>query len=123
MTTLTLSYRILKAKTKSASLPDINLKVICLFCCLSLILLLAVYIFLVNQLTLGAYLIKNYNKEINQLSEQNRSLEINLAQVNFMGQISKKAFSMDFQKTTQINYIKLFNDSLASAEIAGLKAD
>ncbi len=112
MTILTLSYRAIESRV-----AFINWKIIYSVSILFLLLMLVFYVFLVNELTEGAYLIKNYDKEIKMLFQENKNLEANFAQAQFLGQVTAKAKELSFEKTTNIKYIKILESSLAKAVI------
>lgn len=112
MTTATLNYR----HIKSLILPRINWKIVYLSGILFTLFLLVFYIFLINELTAGVYLIKNYNKEISNLSGENRTLETNFAEGVFRGEIQGKAAGLGFEKTAGVKYMKIIEDSLARAK-------
>lgn len=115
MTTISLSYRAIHSKIKSAHFAMVNWKliyVVSIFCCLSLVVF---YILFVNQLTQGTYLIKNYQKEINSLSKENKMLETNFAETGFLDSVQGKVAALGFEKTTQIKYVDILDISLAKA--------
>lgn len=115
MTTITLSYRAIQNKVKLISLPKINWKLVYIFGILLCLLLAVFYIFSINKLTYGTYLIKNYNKEIIQLSKENKALEADFAKIGFLDQIHKEVKNLGFEKPSQIKYIEIINTSLAKA--------
>ena len=78
--------------------------------------MLAFYIFLVNGLTHGVYVIESYNKETRVLAKENRILETNFAESGFLGKVTKKANELSFEKTTKVKYIEMANNSLANAQ-------
>ena len=116
MTTLTLGYRVINNKIKSISLPNINWKAFYIFGILLAISMLVLYVFLVNELTSGTYLIKDYNKEINLISAENRVLETNSNRSGLLAEVLDKAKELSFEKTTNIKYIQFSDNSLARAK-------
>lgn len=115
MTTIALTYRGIHQKVKALSLPSINWKLISLVIILLFVAMLVSYVFLVNQLTKGVYLIKSYNKEISTLSKANKALETDFAESGFLGRVSQRAQSLNFEKTTQVTYVQVRDTSLAQA--------
>ena len=113
MTTLTIAYKLAQKKAGSAYLPGPSLKMLYFIFGAALIATAVFYIFLINQLTLGTYLIKNYNKEISGLQAQNREFEIKLAKTDFMGQILQSAQGLGFEKTEKVKYINVPGNSFA----------
>ncbi len=116
MTTITLSYRAAQEKIRSAQLPKIYWKAYYAVMIAACLALLVSYIFFINQLTGGTYLIKNYEKEINTLTAQNKDLQTSFAESGFLGNVQSKVASMDFQKTTNVTYVQLLNNSLGLAK-------
>lgn len=115
MTTIALSYRAIHSKVKSAHFIMVNWKLVymvSIVCCLSL---LVFYILFVNQLTQGAYSIKNYQKEISSLSKENRVIEANFAETGFLDNVQSKVKELGFEKTAQIKYVDILDVSLARA--------
>jgi len=104
MTTLTLSY---------SSWLGINWKMVCTAGFLVACSLLIIYAFLINELTGGTYLIKNYDKQIDTLSQENRNLEVSFAKTGFLGSVEQKTQELNFEKTTSVKYIKILDTSVA----------
>lgn len=115
MTTITLNYGAMRNKISSAGLPVINWKLIYLFGILSFLLILVFYVFSVNELTKGVYLIKNYSKEINGLLQENKILENNFANSGLFAKNQDRAKELSFEKTTDIKYVQILQSSLAEA--------
>ena len=120
MTTATIGYRLAQSKTKSKSIRafkfiSINYKFICFLAATILLLSAILYIYLINDLTKGTYLIKNYSREIESLSNENSSLESTFAESNFLAGIRDRANELNFKKTTDIKYIQVVENSLAQA--------
>lgn len=115
MTTLALTYRGIHQKVKALSLPALNWKLIGLLTIVLFIAMLVSYVVLVNQLTKGVYLIKSYNKEVSALSKKNNILETTFAESGFLGKVSQRAHSLNFEKTTQVTYVQVIDSPLAQA--------
>lgn len=79
-------------------------------------LLLIVYAFLVNELTGGTYLIKNYSNKIESLSQENKNLEVSFAKTGFLETVEQKAQELNFEKTTSVKYIQILDASLAKVK-------
>ncbi len=109
----TLAYSISKVKSVSLTMPIINWRKIyfigAIFTIALVFFSLIYYVFGVNDLTKGAYLIKNYNKEIKSLSSENAKLQTNLAEIGFLGNVQEKAKELSFQKVKDVNYIQINN--------------
>lgn len=115
MTTITLTYRAIHHKIKSADLPAINWKIVYIFGSLTCLLLIIFYVFSVNRLTQGTYLIKKYNKEISNLSKENKIIETDFAQADFLEQFYSKARELGFEETLKVRYMEIMDASLARA--------
>lgn len=116
MSTTALNYRAIRHKTISVNFPDINWKLVYLSGILLFLLLLIFYIFEINELTKGSYLIKNYNKEISSLSQENRILETNFANSGLLTRAIEKAKELNFERTKDIKYVKILESSFAKVE-------
>ena len=116
MTTLTLNYRVINNKVKSIHLPKVNWKVLYALGVLFLLSMLIFYIFFINELTKGAYMIKNYNKEMNKLSDENKVLQASFAESGFLGDVEDKLRNLSFEKTTQVKYVQILESSLGMAK-------
>lgn len=114
MTTATISiHHKIKTQVNSISLPSINWKLVCLFGFFMASALLIFYVYQVNYLTGGTYLISKYEKEANNLSQESKNLEVNFAESGFLGEVLQKTQELGFQKTTAVKYIQVPDSSLA----------
>ncbi len=83
-----------------------------IFLCLVLVFF---YVFRVNQLTLGVNVIKEDMAKIDVLSEQGRMLETSFVESGFLGRAQATAKDLGFEKTTNVSYIQIMQNSLAKA--------
>lgn len=113
MTTLALSRRAFQAKTAIVSIV-FNWRLFSVLGVLFFMLMLGGYIFLVNNLTQGTYVIKNFQKEISALSRENVALETDFAQTNFLESVTHRARELGFEKTGKVSYIQISDNSLAA---------
>lgn len=113
---LTASQRRIKTKVSSIALPQVNWKIICFAGFILCSLLLFLYIYQVIYLTKGSYLINNYEKELYSIAKENKDLEFDFAESNFLGQVLAKMQELNFQKTTSVNYVQILNSSVASVK-------
>ncbi len=111
MTTIALQH-----KLKSATLPAVNLRMVYLIGIPMLFLMLVFYIYSINVLTGGSYVIKNYNKQIAALQDENAALQTRFAASDFMGMVQSKAGGLGFEKTAQVTYIEVIGNALAQAK-------
>lgn len=122
MTTLLLGYRSIQSRVQSnitsLSAKRINWKIVYVTGIGLSVSMLILYVLFVNQLTHGTYLIKSYEKEIYLLSEENRTLETNASRGGLLKQVMKKANELSFEKTANIKYIQILENSLARGPIS-----
>lgn len=69
--------------------------------------------YVLNQLTKGTYLMQDYEKRIEILSQERKNLKIAFAESGFMGSIEQKTRELNFEKTTEIKYIQILDNSVA----------
>ena len=121
MTTATLNFikvqKKVKTKVESMSLPSINWKAICIVGFFMSLALLVFYVLQINYLTSGYYITNNYQKQISQLSDANKNLQVSFAENSFLSQVSEKAQALNFQKVTfsSVKYIQVPENSVAMA--------
>lgn len=113
---LRLQYRAIQRTVTSLQVMHINWKLLYVCMIAACALMLVWYVFSVNQLTQGSFLIKNYNRDIKALAAQNRDLETSFAQASFWGGIQDKAQALNFEKTTEVSYVKVLTASLAGVQ-------
>jgi hypothetical protein len=120
MTTLALTYtrvqKKVQSKVNSIEIPQVNWKAVCLVGFFITLSLLIFYIWQINDLTKGYYLTNSYEKQIGQLSQENRNLEISFAESSFLGQALEKIQALNFQKTVSVKYIQIPEGALAIAK-------
>jgi len=102
-----------QTKLETLEMPKINWKLIFIACVFVFLALWVLYTFSINGLTRGAFTIKSYEKQISELMQENRKLEVTFAENNFLGQVQQKTQDLNFEKVTQIKYVELPNNSLA----------
>jgi len=118
MTTATLinSRNISYEKIKAIRLPQINWKIVCFIGIVLCLFLLFFYIYQINVLTKGTYLINSYENSIDKISKENKKLEVNFAEASFLGEVLTKTRELNFEKTTSVKYIQILENSLAKAK-------
>ena len=113
MTTLLLGSKAIHRKIKIDSLAHIKLKPIFAMLLLAGVLISVLYIFQVNQLTKGSYLVKSYSRELETLGKENRVLQAEFAKAGIMEQVMEKAGGLGLERTSQVKYIKITENSFA----------
>jgi len=116
MTTTTLNYRAIHYKITSINFPKVSRKALYILGILFCLSMLVFYIYLVNELTMSAYLIRNYNKEINLILGENKILEAHFTKASLLEQTMEKIKELGFEKTTNIKYVQILENSLAKAK-------
>ena len=115
MTTAVLSLnkaqKNIQTKIDSMDIPVINWKAACLMGFIASMILLVFYVWQINNLTKGSYLINNYENQISKLSDENQNLEVSFAESSFMGQALTKIEALNFQKADSIKYVPNLDDS------------
>jgi len=61
-------------------------------------------------------MIKKYQNQIYELSQETKTLEVNFAKTGFMGSVEQKARSLNFQRTSVIKYIQVMDAFLAGTK-------
>lgn len=116
MTAIALSYQTVQHKIQSISLPKVNWKMFYVFGILASLMMLVSYVFFVNQLTRGSYLIKQYEKEMSQLIDKTNVLESGADQTGLLNTVMDRAYVLGFEKTNNITYVQILKEnSLAKA--------
>ncbi len=100
--TLTLSLPI-----SSISRFRISSKFLWIFISILTLSLLVVCIFQINAYTNEVYLIQNYEKKLNQLTRENKILEVNFSEVNSLNNVGNYVQNNVFEKANKIDYIRL----------------
>lgn len=120
MTTLALNYlkiqKKVKNKVEASDLPQVNWKAICFagfFVCLAL---LVFYVWQINDLTHGSYLVGGYQNQVSKLSDENKTLQVSFAESSFLGQALEKIQALNFQKVTAVRYLQISDGSVAIAK-------
>jgi len=109
------------AMINSISMPSVNWKVICFAGFFMASALLVFYVWQINDLTRGSYMINSYQKQISKLSEENKNLEISFAESSFLGQALAKIQALNFQKTTSVEYVEIPDNSVATIQKANIR--
>jgi cell division protein FtsB len=86
---------------------NLSLKFLWFFMLLIIFSLLIVCIFQLNAYTKEFYLIQDYEKKLNQLTQENKILEINFSKANSLSKIGSYIQSQAFEKAEKVEYIQL----------------
>ena len=85
----------------------LSLKILWIFIFLIIFSLISVCIFQLNLHTKEIYLIQEYEKNLNKLSQENRILEINFSNANSLGKIENYLQNQVFEKVGKVEYIQI----------------
>lgn len=89
-----------------------SLKIFWILSIVSLISVLGFYIFQVNQVTSEGYLIQRYQRQVTELGEENKILEINSVQINSLVNLQNKAQELGFEKANRVNYFQVLESQI-----------
>ena len=92
----------------------LNLRILIIPVFILILFLLVFYIFQVNKLTSDRYLIRDQEKTMSSLSQENKILEINSNQANSLGNIDGFIKELGFEKVNNMRYIKVLEGSMAT---------
>ncbi len=84
-------------------------KLFWVFVLLIIFSLLAALVYQINIYTSEIYFIHNSEKEIAQLSQENKILEINLAKANSL--LNVESYVQSFEKTAKMEYVRVLEDT------------
>lgn len=76
--------------------------------------LLSLYVFQVVSITQNTFLGRDFQKRVSELSDINKSLEINFSQMNILKNIEKVAVELSFEKPQKVHYIRVLEGSVAT---------
>jgi len=79
-----------------------------------MLLLIGCYIFQMGQLAQYKYQLRDYEKELINLSKKKDSLDINLSRANSLTQVEEYLMNKDFVKSSQVTYIRVSEGSVAT---------
>ncbi len=60
------------------------------------------------------YLIQNYQRKIKELSQENKTLEINFFQANSLSTIESLVKNLNFEKVERIHYIQVLESQVVA---------
>jgi hypothetical protein len=93
---------------------NLNLKIFWAFCFILIITLLGFYVFQINALISGTHQLQLHQNKMAEISELNRGLEISLAKLNYLQNITSKSEELGFERIKAIHYIQVIDGNLAA---------
>ncbi len=88
----------------------LNLKIFWIFIVFLIFSLLVVCIFQLNAYTEEFYLIQEYERNLSQLTQENKMLEINFSQADSLKNIGN--YAQIFEKTEKVEYIRVLESTV-----------
>ena len=79
-----------------------------------ILFLLTFYIFQINSVISGGYLIQNCQKKITELSKENETLAIDSARINSLNNVENRIKELGFEKIEKVNYIKILENQIVT---------
>ncbi len=76
--------------------------------------LLVFYVWQINDLTQGSYLINSYEKQISSFQMKIKIYRFLLRKIVFWGKLLIKIQALNFQKVTSVKYIQIPDSSVAT---------
>jgi hypothetical protein len=101
-------------KKLNIKLPKINLRILWLVNITLIVLFIGLYIYQVNAEASERYSIEQYQERISELSRENKTLEINSAQIGSLDNITKLLKGLSFEKADKIHYIQILDTQVVA---------
>jgi len=89
----------------------VNLKILWFFSFLTLLSLFVVCIFQLNAYTKELYSLQNYEKRLDQLTQENKLLEIDFSRANSLANMGGLIQGQAFEKAGKIEYIRILEST------------
>ena len=81
---------------------------------ISITALLVAYIFQINAIIQKTYFVKNYEKELSVLAEDNTNLESNVYQANSLGATETRIKDLNYEQIGSIKYLQVLEPQVVS---------
>jgi len=79
---------------------------------ISIISFLVFYVFQVTSEASARYSIQKYEKKLEQISKENKILEIGMVETNSLNNILAEIGKLNFEKTEKVHYIQVVNNQV-----------
>lgn len=109
---LTLDHWLISIKKISL---NFNLKIFWALGFIFILFLLVFYVFQINALTSEDYQLQSFQKKVNQFSESNKALKVDLAYMNSLENVESKFDKfqeLGFEEIRKIHYIQILDGSV-----------
>jgi len=111
MENFSLSYPLFLIKKISL---NFNLKIFLIFEILLIVFLLISALFQTNIITTLGYQLQDFQRKANEISQENKSLEIDFAKINSLKNIEEKVQQLGFEKINKVYYLEIIESSVAA---------
>lgn len=102
---------------KTLTLPKFSengLRIFWLLMSILITTLLIFYIFQINAITKDFYVLKTHQKQLAELSQENKNIEMSYSQTNSLKNIESLVKTLDYRKVEKIHYIRVLGGIVAS---------
>lgn len=96
------------------SLPKIDLRKVWIFGFIAIASLLLFYIFQISEITKDSSSVSHYEKQIVQLSLDNKNLEMSLSRANYLANLENILKELDYRNVGKIYYIRASDGRVAA---------
>ncbi len=93
---------------------NLAFKVLALFLFISILVLSVFYVFQINAFTGEKYLLSSQEKQLDEVKREAEILKIDFARANSLNNIAIYYQNQNFEKTSQVKYIRILDTSVAS---------
>ena len=105
--------QVLTQSIVSVVFPRISLRKIWVASFIVITSLIIFYIFQISKITSASFSVSQYEKIITQLSQENKNLEINLSQINYLANLENILKKFNYEKVGKVYYIRMADDKMA----------
>jgi hypothetical protein len=79
------------------------------------------YVWQINDMAKGSFVLNKYESEINVLAQENRSLKVFFEEGSYMDKTVAKINDLNFQKVASVKYVQILGDHSKTAMVNGKK--
>jgi hypothetical protein len=88
-------------------LPRVSLRFLVILSSLTILFLLAGYIFQVNEVTQAGFMLTGYEKNLSELIQAKKSLELNYSQTSSLVNLETILMNLNYEKVEEIHYLRV----------------
>lgn len=108
-----MSTQVLIQSISEINLPKINLRKLFILGTIFISALIIFYIFQISKITKSTFLISEYEKEVANLSQQNKDLEAGLFYGNSLSSLETAINKLNYEKINKVHYIQIMDSEVA----------